>query len=77
MAKTAAGICLRPYKLQPIKIGCEVFGIDLKQNHGDEIINIIRTDVTEHRILVFRDQGIVSPEKHLEIGRWFGSIEST
>ena len=34
-------------------------------------------DVKKHRILVFKDQGIVSPERHLEIGRWFGQIEST
>ena len=25
----------------------------------------------------FKDQGIVPPEKHLEIGKWFGKIEST
>ena len=34
-------------------------------------------DVRDHRIIVFKNQGIVSPERHLEIGRWFGEIEST
>ncbi len=34
-------------------------------------------DVRDHRLLVFKDQGVLAPERHLEIGRWFGQIEST
>ncbi len=30
-----------------------------------------------HRLLVFRDQGIVSGERQVEISRWFGELEST
>ena len=30
-----------------------------------------------HRILLFRDQGIVSGERHVEISSWFGALEST
>ena len=41
------------------------------------VLQSIIEDVKKHRILVFKDQGIVSPERHLEIGRWFGQIEST
>ena len=67
----------RPYELRPTKIGCEVFGIDLKQDIGSGVIQLVKEDVQKHRILIFRDQGIVSPARHLEIGRWFGDIEST
>lgn len=30
-----------------------------------------------HRLLVFRDQGVVSGERHVEISNWFGPCEST
>ena len=30
-----------------------------------------------HRLLVFRHQMSITPERHLQIGRWFGQIEST
>ena len=30
-----------------------------------------------YRIVVFKDQGIISPERFLEIGKWFGEIHST
>lgn len=30
-----------------------------------------------HRLLIFRDQGVVSGERHVEISNWFGPCEST
>ncbi len=30
-----------------------------------------------HRILVFKDQGIISGDRHVEISSWFGPLEST
>jgi len=71
-------ICARPYTIKPLKIGCEAFGIDLSSKViPKDIIEVIKKDVTDHRILVFRNQKNISPERHLEIGRWFGDIEST
>ena len=67
----------RPYQLLPTKIGCEVFGIDLKQNVTEDLVQQIIQDVKEHRILIFRGQGLVPPLRQLEISRWFGEIEST
>ena len=67
----------RPYQLLPTKIGCEVFGIDLKQNVTEDLVEQIRQDVKIHRLLIFRGQGLVSPSRQLEISRWFGDIEST
>ena len=65
------------YALREAKIGCEVFGIDLKKEVTEEVVRTIKNDVKKHRILVFRDQGIVPPQRHLEISRWFGEVEST
>ena len=33
--------------------------------------------MTEHRLLVFKNQDQMTPELHLHVGRWFGEIEST
>jgi taurine dioxygenase len=37
----------------------------------------IHADVARHRLLVFRDQGIVSGTRQVEIARWFNELEST
>ena len=66
-----------PYELKPAKIGCEVYEIDLKKEVEEKVVKQIKDDVRKHRILIFRDQGIVPPQRHLEISRWFGEIEST
>jgi len=67
----------RPYTLRHIKIGCEVTGIKLSESLSDEVVNLIRQDVTKHRILVFKHQHQITPQLHLAVGRWFGDIEST
>jgi len=67
----------RPYSLSPLQLGCEVTGIDLAKEQTDQVIELIRGDVRQHRILVFRGQERITPERHLEIGGWFGEIEST
>ena len=65
------------YALREAKIGCEVFGIDLKKEVTEDVVRTIKNDVKKHRILIFREQGIVPPQRHLEISRWFGEVEST
>ena len=68
---------VRPYQLKTLKTGCEVFGIDLRNVVQDHVVDLIKEDVKNHRLLVFRDQGILSSERHLEISRWFGVVETT
>lgn len=65
------------YQLTPIKVGCEVRGIQLRNPIPGDIKNKIIEDVKKHSVLVFKDQGVLTPERHLEIGKWFGNIEST
>ena len=66
------------YKLKEIKFGfAEVRNCDLKNPLSDELKNRIIKDVLKHRLLIFKNQGILEPSRHLEIGKWFGNIEST
>lgn len=68
---------MEPYVLTQLKLGASVTGIDLSKHVDQAVVERIKTDVRNQRILVFRNQESVTPERHLEIGRWFGDIEST
>lgn len=69
---------VQSYKLRPIKLGCEVVDFDLSGDDiGKDTIQQIKRDVAKHKIIVFRNQTDLPPEKHLEIAKWFGKIEST
>lgn len=61
----------------PIKLGVEIRGIDLKSKLSSETIARIKDDVHKHRLLIFKNQGIISADRHVEISTWFGSLEST
>uniref|UniRef100_A0A1B6K3V1 TauD/TfdA-like domain-containing protein n=2 Tax=Homalodisca liturata TaxID=320908 RepID=A0A1B6K3V1_9HEMI len=65
------------YKLTPIKLGCEVRGIDLKTETRKEVIERIKEDVTEHRMLIFKDQGVITGDQQVQISEWFGEVEDT
>ena len=49
-------------------------GLDLSEEVDREVVELIKQDVRERRILVFRDQQQVTPERHLAIGGWFGEV---
>ncbi len=65
------------YQLTPLKLGAEVRGISLQTDPPPEVIKQIKADVTKHRILVFRDQGLISGDRHVELSQWFGELDST
>ena len=65
------------YQTKPAPIGIEVFGIDLKKDTPQEIIDHIKSDVHKHRVMIFRDQGEITGKRHVEISGWFGKLEST
>ena len=70
--------CKRVYKVKPLPLfGAEVTGIDLKTKVSEDVISVIKKDVTNYRLLIFRNQGIVSGDRHVEISKWFGELEST
>lgn len=68
---------IQSYRLINNKLGKIVEGIDLKKEVGKELIERIVADVTQHRLLIFKNQGVINAERQLEISRWFGAIEST
>ena len=37
----------------------------------------IKKDVAIHRLLVFKDKGIISGQRQVEVSSWFGELEST
>lgn len=67
----------RIYNLLPGPLGCVVRGIDLKVNVSHEVRSQIIEDVHKYRILVFKDQDVISGKRHVEISAWFGDLQST
>ena len=65
------------YQLSPLKLGAEVTGISLQDEVPQPVIDLIRQDVHKNCILVFRDQGVVSGKRQVEISQWFGELDST
>jgi len=65
------------YKLSPLKLGAEVTGICLDDDVSQPVIDQIRRDVLSNCILVFRDQGVLSGKRQVEISKWFGELDST
>ena len=47
----------------------------MKLDVSKDIIKQVKKDVKEHRLLVFKDQGIISGDRQVEIGQWFGKVE--
>ncbi|XP_069128264.1 uncharacterized protein [Argopecten irradians] len=60
-----------------MKIGKVVSTIKLVEVTCQEAINSIRADVHKHKLLIFKNQGVISGDKHVEISKWFGDMEST
>nr|KAG5687571.1 hypothetical protein BaRGS_022875 [Batillaria attramentaria] len=61
----------------PAPLGMEVRGVDLKDpGLPDSLVQQIKRDVHRHRLLIFKDQGVVSGERHVEISRWFGDVRA-
>ena len=67
----------RAMEYTPAPIGVEVRGIDLKKPVPENIMAKIKEDVHKHRLLIFKDQGVISAKRHVEISQWFGELEST
>ena len=51
------------YTLQPNKLGKIVSGIDLQTPIPQDVMKQLVQDVNKHRLLIFKNQGIVPPEE--------------
>ena len=66
----------RPYIISPLPLcGVEVRGIDLRKDIDPETVAVIKRDVAEYRLVLFRDQGVVSGHRQVDISRWFGELD--
>lgn len=66
----------RTYNITPLPLfGAEVNGIDLRREVDSDTVEVIKQDVAEHRLMVFRGQGVVSAHRQVEISHWFGELD--
>ncbi|KAK7465206.1 hypothetical protein BaRGS_00037610, partial [Batillaria attramentaria] len=62
---------------RPAPLGVEVRSVDLKDpDLPDSLVQQVRRDVHRHRLLIFKDQGVINGTRHVEIARWFGELKS-
>ena len=66
-----------PLSYTPAKLGVEVRGVNLSNELTQEVVDQMKKDVHEHRLLIFKDQGVVTGERHVEICKLFGEIKSS
>ena len=64
-------------EIKPVALGAEVTGINLKDPVPDDVIQRLKEEVHKHRILIFKKQGEITGDRHVEISKWFGELEST
>ena len=65
------------YECRPNKLGLIATGLDLNSNVSPEAIAQIKADVHRHGMVIFKNQTPISGDRHVEISRWFGELEST
>lgn len=58
------------------RIGAEVHGVELDGTLRPEIVAELRKALVEFKVLFFRDQTRMTPDKHLDFGRLFGTLEA-
>jgi hypothetical protein len=75
-AETEAGTT-PPYTLRKLRddFVAEVTGIDLSAELPETVVETIKKDLRVHKLLIFRDQGVISGEIQLRITRNFGEVE--
>lgn len=66
-----------PIETKPAPIGVELRGIDLSLDISQDLIEQFKKDVHTHRLLIFKNQGKITGQRHVEISKWFGELEST
>ena len=64
-------------EIHPLELGAEVTGVSLRDPVPDDIIKRIKEEVHKHRLLIFKNQGEITGNRHVEISKWFGELEST
>ncbi|XP_062589814.1 alpha-ketoglutarate-dependent 2,4-dichlorophenoxyacetate dioxygenase-like, partial [Saccostrea cucullata] len=55
----------------------DVKDVNLNGPVSEEVVNLIKKEVHEHVLLIFKNQGLISGDRQVEISKWFGDLEST
>ncbi|MGB0582584.1 MAG: TauD/TfdA dioxygenase family protein, partial [Limisphaerales bacterium] len=55
-------------------LGAEITGINLAENHSDEVTAQIREALLEHQVIFFRGQEF-TPEQQIRFAQRFGQLE--
>ena len=63
------------YQLKPQKLGAQVIGVNLQDDIPDCVIDEIKCDIIKHKLLLFRDQDVLSEDRQIIVSRWFGEID--
>jgi taurine dioxygenase len=65
-----------PFKVERLgrHLGAQVHDLDLKQGWTRETFDAFLQALTEHKVLVVRNQHL-DTKQHVEISRWFGDLE--
>ena len=64
------------YELRKIKVGAELYGLDLQQTLSSDVIKQLKQDVTKYKLLIVKNQGVIHHEQQIEITKYFGEIET-
>ena len=56
-------------------IGAEISGIDLAQPLDPEAVQTVRRALNENLVVFFRNQKPLSPDEHVRVGRYFGTLD--
>ncbi|CAG2202619.1 unnamed protein product [Mytilus edulis] len=59
------------------ELGKVVTDINLNSSVPENVIEQIKNNVHEHRLVIFKNQSVISGDRQVEISKWFGNLEST
>lgn len=61
------------------KLGVEIRGLKLKEKElfDESFIETVKKLVHQHRVVIFKDQGEISGERHVQMSRLFGNLDGT
>jgi len=65
-----------PFEVERLgaRLGAEIHGLDLKQDHSPATFRALEAALIEHKVIVLRDQHLTT-EQHVAISRHFGELE--
>lgn len=63
------------YSVQTMKLGAEITNINLSSDFDNEILNQLKNDLHRYRLLVVRDQGVLTAGRQVAFTKLFGELE--